>query len=74
MTTLEILLLILGAVIFIASFIVPESKSELDAADKQLTQEKLQELLQEEMKNVRSQVDSSLFHGKNRARTGTTDK
>ena len=46
MTTLEILLLILGAVIFIASFIVPESKSELDAADKQLTQEKLQELLQ----------------------------
>lgn len=56
MTTLEILLLILGAVIFIASFIVPESKSELDAADKQLTQEKLQELLQEEMKNVHSQV------------------
>lgn len=56
MTTLEILLLILGAVIFIASFIVPESKSELDAADKQLTQEKLQELLQGEMKNVRSQV------------------
>lgn len=56
MTTLEILLLILGAVIFIASFIVPESKSELDAADRQLTQEKLQELLQDEMKNVRSQV------------------
>ena len=56
MTTLEILLLILGAVIFIASFIIPESKSELDAADRQLTQEKLQELLQEEMKNVRSQV------------------
>lgn len=56
MTTLEILLLILGAVIFIASFIVPESKSELDAADRQLTQEKLQELLQEEMKNVRTQV------------------
>ena len=51
-----ILTLILGAVIFIASFIVPESKSELDAADRQLTQEKLQELLQEEMKNVRSQV------------------
>ena len=31
-------------------------RRELDAADKQLTQEKLQELLQEEMKNVRSQV------------------
>lgn len=60
MTTLEILLLILGAVIFIASFIVPESKSELDAADKQLTQEKLQELLQEEMKNVRSQVGDAV--------------
>ncbi len=28
----------------------------MDAADRQLTQEKLQELLQEEMKNVRSQV------------------
>ncbi len=60
MTTLEILLLILGAVIFIASFIVPESKSELDAADKQLTQEKLQELLQEEMKNVRVQVTDAV--------------
>ncbi|MBU5429319.1 hypothetical protein KQI22_04435 [Kineothrix sp. MSJ-39] len=60
MTTLEILLLILGAVIFIASFIVPESKSELDAADRQLTQEKLQELLQEEMKNVRSQVTDAV--------------
>ena len=60
MTTLEILLLILGAVIFIASFIVPESKSELDAADRQLTQEKLQELLQEEMKNVRVRVTDAV--------------
>lgn len=60
MTTLEIILLILGAIIFIGSFIVPESKSEMEEVDKQLTQEQIQEMLNAELKNVRSQVEDTV--------------
>lgn len=60
MTTLEIILLFLGALIFIGSFIVPESKSEMDEVDKQLTQEQVQEMLKEEIKGVRSQVEDTV--------------
>ena len=60
MTTLEIILLILGALIFIGSFIIPESKSEMDEVDKQLTQEQVQEMLKAEIKGVRSQVEDTV--------------
>ncbi len=60
MTTLEIILLILGALIFVGSFIVPESKSEMEEVDKQLTQEQIQEMLKAELKNVRSQVEDTV--------------
>lgn len=60
MTTLEIILLILGALIFIGSFIVPESKSEMDEVDRGLTQEQVQEMLKEEVKGVRSQVEDTV--------------
>ena len=50
MTALEIILLILGVIIFVGSFIVPESKSEMEEVDKQLTQEQIQEMLKEEVK------------------------
>ncbi len=60
MTTLEIILLILGVLIFIGSFIVPESKSEMEEVDKQLTQEQIQEMLKEEVKTVRSQVEDTV--------------
>lgn len=60
MTTLEIILLILGVIIFIGSFIVPESKSEMEEVDKQLTQEQIQEMLKEEVKSVRSQVEDTV--------------
>lgn len=60
MTTLEIILMIIGAIIFIASFIVPESKSEMDEIDWEPTQEQIQEMLKEEMKTVRSQVEDTV--------------
>ncbi len=60
MTTLEIILLILGVIIFVGSFIVPESKSEMEEADKQLTQEQIQEMLKEEVKGVRLQVEDTV--------------
>jgi len=60
MTTLEIILLILGVIIFIGSFIVPESKTEMEEVDKQLTQEQIQEMLKDEVKSVRSQVEDTV--------------
>ena len=57
MTTLEILLLVLGVVVFIASFVMPETQGEMDAVDKQLTKEQIQEMLKEEMKHVHEQVN-----------------
>ena len=60
MTTLEIILLVLGALIFIGSFIVPETKSELDEADKGVTQEQIREMLKEEVKGVRDQVEDTV--------------
>lgn len=60
MTTLEIVLLILGVIIFVGSFIVPESKSEMEEVDKQLTQEQVQEMLKEEVKSVRMQVEDTV--------------
>ena len=56
MTTLEIILIVLGAIVFVASFVVPETKSELEEVDKQLTKEQIQEMLKEEMKQVQQQV------------------
>ncbi len=60
MTTLEIILLVLGALIFIGSFIVPETKSEMDEVDKGLTQEQIREMLKEEVKSVRGQVEDTM--------------
>lgn len=60
MTTLEITLLILGAVIFIASFIIPENKKEAEELDKELVQKELAKMLQEEIKNVHSQVEDTV--------------
>lgn len=60
MTTLEIVLLVLGALIFVGSFIVPETKSEMDEVDKGLTQEQIQEMLKEEVKGVRDRVEDTV--------------
>lgn len=56
MITAEILLIILGVFVFIASFVIPETKSEMEAVDRQLTKEQIQEMLKEEMKRVQEQV------------------
>lgn len=60
MTTLEIVLLVLGVLIFIGSFIVPETKSEMDEVDRGLTKEQIQEMLKEEVKGVRDHVEDTV--------------
>ena len=56
MTTLSAILLIGGAMVFIVSFIMPEMGSELDEVDPGLTKKQLDDLIEKEMKDVRSQV------------------
>lgn len=56
MTITEIILILLGIFVFIASFVIPETKSEMEAVDRQLTKEQIQEMLKEEMKHVQEQV------------------
>lgn len=56
MTLLEILLLILGVVVFVASFVLPEKETELDDSQKQMTKQQIRELMQQEVENARQQV------------------
>lgn len=60
MTTLEIILLILGAIVFVGSFVVPETRSEMEEVDKQFTQEQIQEMLKAELRDVRSKVEDTV--------------
>ncbi len=56
MTALEIVLLILGAGVFVASFVIPENKKEEEILDTKVAKEEIQKLVQEEMENVQKQV------------------
>lgn len=60
MTILEITLLILGAIIFIVSFFIPENKEEVKEMDKEFVQEQVAQALKEEMKNVHSRVEDTV--------------
>lgn len=56
MTVLEIVLLIIGIVLFVLSFLIPEKKAELNEGTQQLTKKQIQEMLEEEMQHARQQV------------------
>lgn len=56
MTTVEILLMVFGALIFVASFVIPESKSEISLEDPEASREQIEQLVQEEMRGVKNQV------------------
>lgn len=54
---MEIVLLIVGGVIFILSFFIPERKSELSGQSRELAKEDISQLVNREMESVRSHVD-----------------
>lgn len=60
MTLLEILLLILGVIVFVASFIIPEKEEELDESQKQMTKQQIHEMMQQEVENARQQVSDAV--------------
>lgn len=53
----EILLLVIGGVIFTLSFILPAKKEELSETSKSLAKDEIETLVSKEMENIRSHVD-----------------
>ena len=57
MEALEIIVLIAGGIVFILSFILPQSKEEISNGTKELAREEIKTLVSQEMDGVRSHVD-----------------
>jgi len=60
MTGMEIVLLILGVVIFIASFMVPESKGKIDGKTLELGEEKVKEIIDGQMKDAKEKLQDAV--------------
>lgn len=61
MEMMEIILLIVGAVVFVASFLLPADKKSADVeADNEAAKEEIQNLVAEQMKEIKSQVDDTV--------------
>ncbi|MBR4760644.1 MAG: hypothetical protein IK078_10930, partial [Lachnospiraceae bacterium] len=54
--TLNIILLAAGAIVSVVSYIMPEMGSELEQIDPEVTKKQIRELIDKEMKDVKSQV------------------
>lgn len=57
MGALEIILLIAGAIIFILSFVLPQSKEEISKGNRELAREEIKTMVSKEMDSVRIHVD-----------------
>lgn len=57
MTGMEIALLILGIVVFIASFVIPETMKEVDEDTVRLSEEKVKEIVDEQVKDAKNRID-----------------
>lgn len=56
MTGMEIVLLLLGIVVFVASFIVPETMKEVDDETVKLSEEKVKEIVDAQVKDAKEQI------------------
>ena len=56
MSALEVILVLLGLAIFVASFVIPESKKKLQKDDVKLGEEKIRELVDVQMKDAKDQL------------------
>lgn len=57
MTAIEIALLVLGAIIFAASFVIPELKKEPSKEQQKFSEEEIKKIIEREMEHVRDRVD-----------------
>lgn len=56
----EIILLLLGIGVFVASFVIPEKKGRLQEEDKRFGEEQIRELVEEQMKDVKTRVSDAV--------------
>lgn len=57
MEIMEVILLIVGGIIFIVSFLVPERKDKISEQNKELAKEEITAMVNSEMEHVRNHVD-----------------
>ncbi len=57
MTAIEITLLVLGAIIFAASFVVPELKKEPSKEQQRISEAEIRKVIENEMEHVRERID-----------------
>lgn len=60
MEVMEIILLIIGVGVFVASFLLPASKEEQPVVNRELTKEEINNLVKEQMKEIKGQVDDTV--------------
>lgn len=60
MNTMEIVLLIIGVIVFVVSFLIPEGKEEISEETRRMAREEIGTLVAQEMERIRSQVDDTV--------------
>ena len=59
MGTMEIILLIVGLAVFVASFFLPSGKGDKPVINKELTKEEIRSLVADELESIRNRVDDT---------------
>ena len=60
MTILEIVLLVLGALVFVASFVVPETLNGMDEETEKISEDIIKKLVEEQVRDVEDRIDESV--------------
>ncbi|MCM1120360.1 MAG: DUF6115 domain-containing protein [bacterium] len=60
MNIMEIVLLIVGAVVFAVSFLIPDGKGDALAHDREMARDEINDLVAQELEKIRSQVDETV--------------
>lgn len=60
MNGMEIVLLIIGAVVFVVSFLIPPGKGDSLAHDREMAKEEIGDLVAKELERIRGQVDDTV--------------
>lgn len=60
MNIMEIVLLIIGVIVFVVSFLIPNGKGDTFAHDREMARDEINDLVAKELERIRSQVDDTV--------------
>lgn len=60
MNIMEIVLLIIGVIVFVVSFLIPNGKGDTLAHDREMARDEINDLVTKELERIRSQVDDTV--------------